>query len=67
MSKKIQEKIALVKAVEQAYSDLEYRLNCAKSNYDYAVDNGYSDESIEIAKREMDAWDKIVKALEGLI
>lgn len=67
MSKKIQEKIALVKAVEQAYSDLEYRLNCAKSNYDYAVENNYTDESIEIAKREMEAWDKVVKALEGLI
>jgi len=67
MSKKIQEKIALVKAVEQAYDDLEYRLNSAKSNYDYAVENNYCDESIENAKRVMEAWDKVVKALEGLI
>ena len=67
MTKKIREKVALVKAVEQAYGDLEYRLNCAKSNYDYDVENGYSEDVIENAKIEMEAWDKIVKALEGLI
>lgn len=67
MSKKILEKVALVKAVEQAYVDLEYRLSSAKANYDYAVEHGYTDESIECAKRDIEAWDKVVKALEGLI
>ena len=67
MSKKFTEKKALLDCLSIVFSDIKWGYDNAITTRDEAVENEYDAETVAYRKALVEAYEKVVKTLEGLI
>ena len=67
MSKKLTEKKALLDCLQIVFSNMKWDMDRAVDDRDTAIENEYDAETVEYRKALVEAYEKVVKTLEGLI
>ena len=67
MSKKLTEKKALLDCLQSVFADMKWGMDRAIEDRDTAIANEYDADSVAYRKAVVDAYEKVVKTLEGLI
>ena len=67
MSKKLTEKKALLDCLSIVFSDIKWGYDNAITTRDEAIENEYDAETVAYTKALVEAYEKVVKTLEGLI
>lgn len=67
MSKKLTEKKALLDCLQIVFADIKWSYDNAITARDEAVNSEYDDDTIAYRKALVEAYEKVVKTLEGLI
>lgn len=67
MSKKLTEKKALLDCLQVVFSDMKWSMDRAVDDRDTAIANEYDVDTVAYRKALVEAYEKVVKTLEGLI
>lgn len=67
MSKKLTEKKALLDCLQFVFSDMKWSMDRAIDDRDTAIAQEYDADTVAYRKALVEAYEKVVKTLEGLI